>query len=262
MKRFNLCSRAITGHQSRSLSEETIKERISSFHNFLDKHSPSSDSIINMDQTPVWLNIGCTGKTIHHKGAKEVIGYTQQGVNPREKISVILACDSKGGKLPPAIIVKSGVRAEPFEYMNGVLVFNNPKTSMANSSIMSEWIKKTLYNNDDSVKKLLILDSFKGHLTEQIRQTCQDGGITRAVIPGGLTKYCQPLDLTVNKSFKAKVKQFYRKVGLKESKQSSSQSWRSFNLNVFTRAIKHAWSQVDRQTIINGFEKMKRSRVS
>ena len=199
------------------------------------------------------------------QGAKEVLGHIPQGVNPREKISVILACDSRGEKLPPAIIVKSGIRAEPFEYLHGVLVFNNPKTSMANSTIMSEWIRKTLYDGSSSSsysQKLLILDSFKGHLTEQMKQTCKDGGITRAVIPGGLTKYCQPLDLTVNKSFKAKVKQFYRKVGFKERKQSPSQSWRSFNLDVFTRAIKHAWSQVDRQTIINGFEKMKRSKES
>jgi transposase-like protein len=74
IKRFNLSSRVVTGHQSRSLSADVIKERISSFHEFLDKHSPSSTSIINMDQTPVWLNIGCTGKTIHQKGAKEVLG--------------------------------------------------------------------------------------------------------------------------------------------------------------------------------------------
>lgn len=75
MKRFNLCSRAITGHQSRSFSDETNKERISSFHDFLDKHASfPSTSIINMNHTPVWLNIGCTGKTIHQKGAEEVIG--------------------------------------------------------------------------------------------------------------------------------------------------------------------------------------------
>ena len=74
IKRFNLSSRVVTGHQSRSLSADVIKERISSFHEFLNKHSPSSTSIMNMDQTPVWLNIGCTGKTFHHKGAKEVLG--------------------------------------------------------------------------------------------------------------------------------------------------------------------------------------------
>ena len=198
VSRYNLSNRIITGTNSKDLTEEAKKERMASFHSFLNANP--ADKIINMDQTPVWLSIGSTGKTVDIKGSKNVNGYIPKGVNPKEKISVILACDSKGGKLPPAIIVKSGIRAKPFEYMNGVLVFNNPKTSMANSDIMSKWIEMTIKNEE---KTMLILDSFRGHLTEQIKQTCDNRNIVRAVIPGGMTKYLQPLDLTVKASLLA-----------------------------------------------------------
>jgi hypothetical protein len=102
-----------------------------SLRDFMKNHSEDR-RIINMDQTPVWMSIGSTGKTIAVKGSKSIKGYLSKGVNPREKITVILACDSKGHKLPPAVIVKSGKTAPSIQYSNGVLVFNNPKTSMAN----------------------------------------------------------------------------------------------------------------------------------
>jgi hypothetical protein len=196
-------------------------------HDRRKKHSHDR-RIINMDQTPVWMSIGSTGKSVDFK---DVSAYLPKGINPREKISVILACDSEGEKLPPVIIIKSGKRAPPIEYINDVLVFNSPKTSMANGNRMSSWIEKLVPD-----KRLLILDSFRGHLTDTIKDTCDGKDIVRAVIPGGMTKYLQPLDLTVNKSFKSKVKKYYGKVAFIQSK-SSSQSFISFNLDKFTKAL-------------------------
>ena len=105
-------------------------------------------------------------------------------------------------------------------------------------------------------KTMLILDSFRGHLTEQIKQTCDNRNVVRAVIPGGMTKYLQPLDLTVNRSFKAKVKKYYRSMAWNQVKEDG-QTWRSFNLDIFTRAIKDAWENVSSDTIAHGFKKAK-----
>lgn len=71
---------------------------------------------------------------------------------------------------------------------------------MANSNIMSQWLKVMLGKEASGAEKstLLIMDLFRGHLTEQIKDSCHDNDIVRAVIPGGLTTLCQPLDLTVN----------------------------------------------------------------
>ena len=60
-------------------------------------------------------------------------------------------------------------------------------------------------------KNLLILDSFRGHLTDGVKQACSYMNTLRAVIPGGLTSHLQPLDLTVNRSFKAHLRKEYAK---------------------------------------------------
>ena len=85
------------------------------------------------------------GKTVDIKGSKKVITGIQKG-NPREKISVILACSQDGGMLPPAMIVQSSSNTKHpkrarLKLINDVITFLHPNTSMANSDIMSRWIR-------------------------------------------------------------------------------------------------------------------------
>lgn len=114
LHRFELCLRIPTKHIKscqRVLEAETdIAEcdKISSFRSFINNIQSTNniEQIINVDQTPVWLNSGSTIRTVCLKGTKCVKTIIPDG-NPREKYTVILACDSVGRKLPPAIIAKS-----------------------------------------------------------------------------------------------------------------------------------------------------------
>ena len=63
-------------------------------------------------------------------------------------------------------------------------------------------------HSDLDFRSLLILDSFKGHMVDPVKHHFQEKNIHLAVIPGGLTSKLQPLDVAVNKSFKAKVSKF------------------------------------------------------
>ena len=67
------------------------------------------------------------------------------------------------------------------------------ETSMANNTIMCQWFKIIFGEIDTTRDSLLILDSFRGHLTVDIKETCNRFKITRAVIPGGFTSNLQPL---------------------------------------------------------------------
>ena len=49
---------------------------------------------------------------------------------------------------------------------------------------------------------MLVYDSFRGHLEKSIKEKFHENGIDLAVIPGGLTSICQPLDITINKPVK------------------------------------------------------------
>ena len=188
LNRHNLSLRIITSKLKKSMI--TIKSDES---RVIESYHQTNKRMINMDQTPVWMDAGSTGRTVEKRGCKNVHALVPDG-NPREKYSVILACDSEGNKLAPAVIAKSTRKKPRLSLVNGVLVFNNPGTSMANSRIMSQWTKIILENEPG--EKLLLLDSFKGHLTDEMKSACDKACVTRAIIPGGFTSKLQPLDLS------------------------------------------------------------------
>ena len=53
---------------------------------------------------------------------------------------------------------------------------------------------------------MLVLDSFRDHTTNPVKNQLVEKNTNIAVIPGGCTSKLQPLDVTINKSFKSKVK--------------------------------------------------------
>jgi len=51
----------------------------------------------------------------------------------------------------------------------------------------------------------LVLDAFTAHRTDTVKRRFYRKNTDLAIIPGGLTSRLQPLDVLLNKSFKAKV---------------------------------------------------------
>ena len=70
---------------------------------------------------------------------------------------------------------------------------------------MKEWIRRNLRYTADQ-KALLVWNSFRGHLTEAVKDLLARRNVDVAVIPGGLTPVLQPLDKRINKPFKNKVR--------------------------------------------------------
>ena len=79
-------------------------------------------------------------KVVSLKARKHV--YVNKLCDNKEKVTVVLACNQAGDKLPPCIVVKSNSQkpVRP-KLINGILVFFNPKTSMMNSDLMTKWLK-------------------------------------------------------------------------------------------------------------------------
>jgi hypothetical protein len=267
------------GCHSIDMSQKMIAERIRNFHEYFTKlharHATLIENMINVDQTPVWWNdLSRQQKTITTKGTRKVlVQQLQHNANPREKVSVILACTRDGRKLPPAIIVKTDkthLKRARIKLVNGVLVFLNPRTSMANSDIMQRWIRLMLptsagddddHHHDHGHRhNLLIMDSFRGHLTDEVKQACVETNTLQAVIPGGLTSYLQPLDLTVNRSFKAHLRREYMNMlqcspgDTVDMRQTPMQ-----RLHVLAGAVRKCWNRVESNVIRNGFKVMMRS---
>jgi hypothetical protein len=49
-----------------------------------------------------------------------------------------------------------------------------------------------------NLRSMLILDSFCGHTTEEVKKILKSRNTDQVIIPGGLTSMLQPLDVCIN----------------------------------------------------------------
>ena len=187
MKRYDLSLRAKTSLAQRLPKD--LEEKIESFHKFVvekREEDEFDDNLINnMDETPVYFDL-VPGKTVNEKGAKSVL--IQTTGNEKRHYMVVLAVSANGDVLPPMIIFKG----------KWALKFDFPKVLRWICDIYLKFTKKD--------RSLLVLDSFRGHLTDSVKKTLRKGNIVMAVVPGGCTSKLKPLDVSINKPFKSELR--------------------------------------------------------
>jgi DDE superfamily endonuclease len=156
----------------------------------------------NMDETPVSFDLP-TNTTVDELGARSVSIRTTG--HERTNFTVVLTCMADGTKLPPLIIFK--LKNIPRgNFPPGVIIRTNQKGWMNENEMLfwieNVWVKRERLSNPQS---LLVLDSFSAHIVDSVKRRFSEKKTDIAVIPGGLTSRLQPLDVSVNKSFKSKV---------------------------------------------------------
>lgn len=208
--------------------------------------------IINMDETP--LTFDCpSNRTVDEIGTKTISILT----TGHEKMSFtcVLACSANGDKLKPLLIFKRKTLPKG-KFPSDVVVCANESGWMC-EDMMFQWIEKVWQHRKGSFfdrKGLLILDSLRCHLLPSVKNRLKKLSTEFAAIPGGLTRILQPLDLTVNKCFKAEIRKQW-------------EHWMSEGLHSFTKSgklrrasyedvaqwVDAAWKAVKKSTIIAGF---------
>jgi 5-formaminoimidazole-4-carboxamide-1-beta-D-ribofuranosyl 5'-monophosphate synthetase len=68
---------------------------------------------------------------------------------------------------------------------------------------MLQWIEEIYIKHTKKDRSLLVIDSFRAHLTDAVKKELRKKNVVQAVIPGGCTSKLQPLDVSINKPFKA-----------------------------------------------------------
>jgi hypothetical protein len=209
MSRHNLVNRRRTTIAQR-LPEDYL-EKQSDFLSYIlfyrKEHEYPLSLIGNMDETPMTFNLP-SNTTVEQRGTKS-ISILSTG-HEHSNFTVVLACMADGTKLPPVIIFKL-VNIPREEFPDGVIIRTN-KEGWMNESEMTWWIENVWTRRarqSNNPKSLLVLDSFAAHKTEVIKRRFRGKNTALAVIPGGLTSRLQPLDVSLNKPFKAKVNLFY-----------------------------------------------------
>lgn len=222
--------------------------------NLVAKFHFSSDQIFNMDEVP--LSFDCPPSRTVETGGTTSIPICTTG-NEKTSFTVVLACAASGQKLPPMVIFKR-ITIPKEKFPTGVEVRCNKKGWM-NEEIMISWINSAWVKRKNSLFKpraLLIMDSMKAHLKENVKNACKTSGAKLSIIPGGLTKKLQPLDLGINRSFKCRIRNLWEKWmsdGIHSYTKSGKQRRASYS--EVCKWVKEAWEEVSAVSIQNCFRK-------
>jgi hypothetical protein len=78
--------------------------------------------------------------------------------------------------------------------------------------LMLEWLKIVWRRRTGTFLNqlsMLVLDAVKGHVTDSMKDQLHKMKTERLVIPGGMTSVLQPMNVSINKSFKDSLRQQY-----------------------------------------------------
>ena len=110
--------------------------------------------------------------------------------------------------------------------------------------------------NEFELPKMMVYDSFKGHLEESVKKKFRENGFDLAVIPGGLTSICQPLDVAINKPFKDNLrKEWHLWMASGGAGETAAGNLRRARLSEVCGWVKRAWDNIPDEVIIQSFKK-------
>jgi len=162
--------------------------------------------ICNMDQTSLSFEL-LSGQTYEPRGSKSVwVKGAMSGWDKRQAtLQLTIFADGKMRVLPLILFKGKGIGAsiqrEMLLYDPRVVVKFNP-TAYANSKNIQEWIEEQLISALEGQPALLALDLFCGHKTDNILDILKAHDIILSAIPAGCTGIIQPLDISINRTFK------------------------------------------------------------
>lgn len=160
--------------------------------------------LINMNKVP--LTFDCPpNRTVTSVGEK-CVSISTTG-HETTSFTCVLSCTASGDKLKPMLIFKR--KTLPKEaFPNDVVIRCNEK-GWINEALMIDWFDKVWRKRNGAFFQhngMLIMDSMAAHLTVPVKDAAKKCAASLAIIPGGLTKKLQPLDLTANHSFKSHMR--------------------------------------------------------
>ncbi|CAI6000251.1 unnamed protein product [Closterium sp. NIES-65] len=128
-------------------------------------------------------------------------------------------------------------------------------------SAVQTWLSKEVLphlnpqRGQNARRARLVLDSYRGHITQTMLQSYRTHSITPAVIPAGCTSQIQPLDVSINRCFKAVVRARYARWFMREGihLKTKKGNLRRPPHPVVLQWIAEAWDQVPKQIIIHAF---------
>jgi hypothetical protein len=103
---------------------------------------------------------------------------------------------------------------------------------------------------------MLILDSFHGHTTEEVKKTLKSRNVVQVIIHEGPTSMLQPLDVCINPPFKATLKEQYtRWMAAGEHEFTPTGKIKRTDVEQLCEWIRQAWACISPALIEKSFKK-------
>ena len=220
LKRYSYKIRAVT-HIGQQL-KENVENELHKFYEILYrmrsriKELPDKNNIFNMEERPIYFEM-VTKTTITKIGTKSLNVKTHGGEHLR--ITVMLAIGAKGIRLPSLVVFKGKKDAVKEERLQKYIKKNNRKiialcqdNAWADREIFIKWLNYAFFNNkyvSNMLDKILVIDRATTHYDNKLESLLKEKNASYVLIPPGLTKYIQPLDVSINAPFKKYMHHWY-----------------------------------------------------
>lgn len=210
----------------------------------------------NADETPVYFDMP-SAATIAVKGSKSVP--VRSCGQEKSRVTVMLAITADGRKLPPYVILKR--KTVPKEDFPKSVVVRAQEKGWMTEELTMDWLKTVWMRRPGALfnqPSMLVLDAFKGHTTEKVKNLIKEMGSDFVCVPGGMTSQLQPLDVSVNKPFKDNFKRLYNEWLCSEERDSAltpSGRVKRASCSQLCRWIEEAWNAITPEIIQKSFRK-------
>lgn len=259
MKRRNLSLRRVTRAVHHADSE--LDRRRQSFFQAVEAvyFANPRTVFVNMDQTAV--EFGAQGRlTVDTRGVQSVA--VDSPSNTTFRATALLSVTSTGEKLEPFLVFKGTLNGRITRELSsrGVYPAGVRYAVQANAwtdeGILHRWLREVLLpaaTRYGAENTCLVLDSFRIHLMDSVRDYLLQAQIKCIIIPGGLTAELQPLDVGINGPLKHWLRERW---SFREGLQSLTAAEKRLEI---AQAVQSCWGAIEADSVINSFDAMLRT---
>lgn len=201
-------------------------------------------NICNLDETPLPFEY-LSGKTYNPVGDRTVwVKETRNGWDKRQASLVLCIFADGVNRIPPMIIfhgkgISQRLINESKEYHPGVIVEFNQEAYITDTLFL-KYIDTYLLPALEGRPSLFALDMCKSHKTTAVLDKLHQNNIVPSIIPAGCTSLVQPLDVSINKPLKDKIRDLTDEAIIEHS--STFEKWTTAQRRVLTTwCVGDAW---------------------
>ncbi|NWV86121.1 POGZ protein, partial [Dasyornis broadbenti] len=203
----------LSTHSRRSVSHPLPKEiqgNAGAFVEFVQRQIHAQDLPLSMiaavDEISLFLDVEILGSDDRKENALQTVG---NGEPWCDLVLTVLA----DGKILPTLVISRGQKFPPPSKIPSSILLESKENGCGDEEIMELWAARVWRKHTEfqaGGKGMLVLDSHRTHLSEEVLSVLSSAATLPAVIPAGCSSRIQPLDVCIERSLKSFLHQKWR----------------------------------------------------